>query len=112
MIKERLRSTEDSVLKDCLGYLSLTGIYHWRNNTGAVKTGGRFVRFGFKGSADILGICPDGRFLSIECKRTKGGKISKEQQDFYNNIKKNGGVAMFCNSLESMISQLKENNVI
>lgn len=102
---------ESEVLQACLAYLQFKGIYCWRNNTGAVKIGRRFIRYGFKGSADILGICPDGRFLAVECKREKGGVISEYQKDFLQNITTRGGVAIVCNSLEVLISELKEKNV-
>lgn len=103
---------ENIVLSECLQYLSATGIFHWRNNTGAVKVGSRFVKFGYKGSSDIIGICPDGRFLAIECKREFKGKLSEHQKVFLTQIEKNGGVAIVTNSLVSMIEQLKAKNII
>jgi hypothetical protein len=44
-----------------------------RNNTGAFKTEkGHYVRFGKKGSGDILAVSPFGRWIEIECKWGKG----------------------------------------
>lgn len=103
---------ESDVQKQCLEYLQAKGIYCWRNNTGVLRSGGRFVRFGMVGSADILGITKDGRFLAVECKREKGGVLSDEQKTFLFNISHNRGVAIVVNSLESMITQLQENKVI
>lgn len=74
--------------------------------------GSHFVRFGYKGSADILGICPDGRFLAVECKKHKGGILSDEQKIFLSRIQENNGVAILANSLESMIEQLKKYKII
>ena len=99
---------EDEVLRDCLAYLQLNGIYCWRNNTGATKTKTGFVRFGKVGSSDILGILPDGRFLAVECKREKGGVISEKQKEFLGMIVKNQGVAIVANSIESLQKKLKE----
>lgn len=103
---------EATVLKECLQYLQSMGLYVWRNNTGACKSGRRFVRFGYKGSSDILGITKDGRFLAVECKREKGGILSDDQKTFLFNITKNGGVAIVVNSLDCLIEKLKENKVI
>ena len=102
---------ESEVLKQCLDYLKATGIYCWRNNTGACKAGKRYIKFGYAGSADILGITKDGRFLAVECKRQYGGVLSKEQKEFLWNITHNHGVSIVANSLESLKEQLKENCV-
>lgn len=59
----------------------------WKNHTGTAVTSGRggqpsrFIRFGLKGSADILGITADGKFLAIEAKTGKA-RQSKQQIAF------------------------------
>ena len=98
---------EDAVLKSCLEYLDIRGIYHWRQNTGALKVGNRFVRFGIPGVSDILGILPDGRFLAVECKRPKGGVLSPCQKDFLGNIQRNGGVAIVAHSASELHEELE-----
>lgn len=103
---------ENKVLSDCMELLSALGIYHWRNNTGAYKKDGYYIRYGKVGSSDILGICPDGRFLAVECKRTQGGILSDEQKNFLVSIVKNNGVAIIANSAESLMEELKKNRVI
>lgn len=100
---------ENVVLRDCLAYLQLNGIYCWRNNTGATKTKTGFVRFGKVGSSDILGVLPDGRFLAVECKREKGGVVSEKQKEFLSMIEVNHGVALVVNSIEDL--QEKINNI-
>lgn len=96
---------EGAVLSSILEYLALRGIYAWRNNTGAVQIPGpnrtRFVRYGLKGSSDILGILDDGRFLAIEVKGPKG-KASQEQSQFLAEIAKRGGVAFVARSIEDV----------
>lgn len=98
---------ESIVLKSCLEWLQAHNIYCWRNNTGACKAGSRFIRYGYKGSSDILGILPDGRFLAVECKRGKGGVVSDDQKVFLSKIAVNGGVAIVAHSLEDMTTALK-----
>lgn len=102
-----METSESVVLKQCLDYLKLKGIYCWRNNTGACKSGNRYIRYGFIGSSDILGILPDGRFLAVECKRTKGGRVSEAQHEFLSKIASNGGVAIVAKSVDDLITALK-----
>mgnify|MGYP002860351187 CR=1 FL=1 len=102
---------ESAVLDQCLVYLKAKGLYVWRNNTGAVRVGRRFIRFGYVGSSDILGITKDGRFLAVECKREKGGVLSDAQKEFIAEINRNGGVAVCVHSVMELVQKLAENNV-
>lgn len=52
-----------------------------RMNTGAIKTGTRFFRFGKKGSADILIFSKLNKVTWIECK-TEKGKQQESQKEF------------------------------
>ena len=54
---------------------------------------GRFMRFGKKGSSDIIGVLPGGRFLAVECK-SQYGRLSPEQEQFHADIEKLGGFAI------------------
>jgi len=85
---------EAQVLEGCLRYLEIQDIYHWRNNTGAVRIRPeRFMRFGKVGSSDILGCLPGGRFLAVEVK-APNGRLSQEQQEFLDKIRGLGGIAL------------------
>lgn len=99
---------EDEVLRGCLEYLRIHGVFAWRNNTGAIKIGKRFIRYGTPGSSDILGIMPDGRFLAVECKREKGGRLSELQKAFLTAIKINGGVSIVARSVEELKKELEK----
>ena len=98
---------ESIVLDGCLNYLKVRGIYHWRNNTGAVRIGpGRFMRFGKVGSSDILGLLPGGRLLCVECK-AKGGRLSPEQERFLEDVKNLGGLAVVCRGWQELDEALR-----
>lgn len=86
--------SEANILNDCLLALSKSGCTVWRNNTGALKDKtGRLVRYGLcKGSSDIIGMCPDGRFLAVECKTSKG-KATDNQWRFIHAVRAKGGRA-------------------
>lgn len=103
---------EAVVLGECLSLLNIVGIYCWRNNTGAFKANnGRLIRYGMKGSSDIIGILPDGRFLAVECKKASG-RVRPEQHTFINNINKNGGVGLIVHSCEELMKELKIKGVV
>lgn len=104
---------ESDIQKACLDYLAMRGIFAWRQNQGAIPLAdGGFRRFnGMKGQSDIIGICPDGRFLAIEVKRP-GNKPTEDQWQFIENIQKHGGVAMWVRSVDEMEADLKEVGVI
>lgn len=102
---------EAGVVSSCLGLLELMSITAWRNNTGALKNDkGRLVRYGKKGSADIIGILPGGRFLSVECK-APGGKARPDQIEFMNMINNNGGLACIVHSVDELLIELKKAGV-
>jgi hypothetical protein len=90
---------ESEVLRACLEYLAVKGVFAWRNNTGGVQVDGkRFVRFGIKGSPDILGVMPDGRFLGVETKSAKGRQTA-EQREFGEAVRERGGVYIVAKSV-------------
>jgi len=52
-----------------------------RNQSGAFKHDNRFIRFGRKGSADVMVWLPNGQGIMLEVKR-EGGKQTREQKVF------------------------------
>lgn len=77
----------------------------WANNTGMIKTDDRVVRFGLKGSSDILGIYK-GLFLGIEVK-TGNAVQSKDQKNFQIMVEKMGGIYVVCKDIN--VNQIVEN---
>lgn len=65
----------------------------WKNDTGMAISmdGARKLRYGLKGSADILGIGNGGRFIAIECK-TGSARLKAHQENFRLMIEKFGGI--------------------
>ena len=108
------KKLESAVNREIDRLLNLYGIYHWSNNSGAVKKGKskRPIKFGKPGSSDWLGICPDGRFLAIESKRPVGGVTSDLQKQFLDRINSDGGVGIVARSAVECYEKLKEAGVI
>ena len=93
---------ENKIQKDIMDYLKMNNVFHFRNNTG--RRGN--VSYGFPGSADILGLLPNGLFLSIEVK-TETGIQSDKQKEFEKNIAKNNGIYILARSLDDVIKGLQ-----
>jgi hypothetical protein len=86
-----VKTPEGSVKATCLRYLERRGIMAWNHPSGAVQIRpGKFMSFGLKGSSDILGLLPGGRFLAVECK-AEHGRLSPEQRQFLADVKALGG---------------------
>lgn len=104
---------EREVLKACLDFLHLHGIFVWRQNQGAIplKEGGyrRFV--GQRGVSDCLGILPGGTFLAVEVKRP-GGKMSQDQVEFQERVASLGGVACCVSSVGELEADLIEAGIL
>jgi hypothetical protein len=81
----------------------------WRANAGAFTVGEagsqRYVRAGFAGQSDILGMLIDGRFLAVECKRPGGG-LSQDQHAFLARVKQHGGCAFMAQSVDDVLAIL------
>jgi hypothetical protein len=59
-----------------------------------------------KGSSDILGCLPDGRFLAIEVK-ARSGYLSPEQKQFLAEIRGLGGLAVMVKSWQELDAILR-----
>jgi len=60
-----------------------------------------------KGSSDIIGIAPDGRFLAVEVK-TDTGRATKEQHAFIRVVNHAGGIAGIVRSEQDALDLIKQ----
>jgi len=100
---------ENSLTIACINYMRLKGVYCWRqNNVGMVndKQNGktRYIS-AHKGTPDILGILPNGRFIGVEVKSIKG-KQSEYQESFERNCKVNYGVYLLVRDIDEAIAMI------
>lgn len=95
---------ESVVLAQILAYLETRGdVFVWRNNTGVAEIGNNRVRFGLKGSSDIIGLqAPSGRFVGIEVKRSVGGRLSAGQIRWLDEIRRRGGIGAVAACVEDV----------
>ena len=78
-----------------------------RQNTGSARIDGRFVRFGWPGCSDVLGMLRDGRFLAVEVKAPTG-RLRPEQALFLERINKAGGLGFVARDCRDVSDALKQ----
>lgn len=105
-------TTEDEVIREVKQVIKLTGLHIQRINTGAFRVDSRYVRTCDKGTLDFEGFDNHGRFVGIECKRPKGGRLSPEQKDRIEAINRFGGVAGVVTSGKEAYELLKSNECL
>ena len=88
-----MTNAHTDLVNRCLVRMSGRGILCWSNKTGAGFTiAGNFIRFGKKGSGDIIGCSPlGGRFIGVECK-TGNATQEKKQGTFQRAVEMRGGI--------------------
>ena len=104
--KPRRKSSrpEAAALREVLRVLRNHPAVAWceRQNTGAVKVDGRFIRYGWRGCSDLLGMLKDGRLLAVEVKAPRG-QLRPEQKEFLALVQRFGGVAFVArNALDAI----------
>jgi hypothetical protein len=79
----------------------------WSNETGAAYRDGQLIRYGRKGSSDIIGLTSDGKMLCIEVKTGKASQ--QENQIFFEKmIKKFNGRYFLARDVDSVIKFLDD----
>lgn len=75
----------------------------WRNNVGVLLDArGNHVRYGLAtGSSDLIGLTSAGVFLSVEVKSPRG-RTTPEQDAWLDMVRRMGGVAGVCRSVEDL----------
>lgn len=100
-----MNEKEADIQHAILDYLALKRIFHWRNNSGALKTEkGRFVRFGAVGSPDIFAL-RNGTLYAIEVK-TQKGRVSEAQAKFLVEFNRAGGVPVIARTIDDVTTKL------
>ena len=93
-------------------HLTLRGIFHYRNNSGAfvfpetATTSRRFFKAGALGSPDIVCVVK-GQYVGIEVKGTKG-KQSDNQKEFQRRLEAVGGRYILAFSLDDVVNAFQK----
>lgn len=98
-------SRTNELTKAILKLLHLHGFMAWRNNTGAFKADKRFIRFGDKGSPDVMAIDKSGRFYGIEVKTGKD-KLRPDQAAWHENLKAHNGISIIAATIDDVVAEI------
>lgn len=108
--------TEKDVIQQVKQVIKLTGIKLQRINTGCFVVGSgvnrRFIKTAEAGTCDFEGYDKHGRFIAVECKRPKGGRLSPAQKERIEDINEKGGLAFVATSGQEVLETLKVNDCI
>jgi hypothetical protein len=100
--------SENQVVNSCLRYLIMLGVFAWRNNSGAYKTeSGNYIRYGCKGSPDIIGMNKAGKWIGIECKSGKNQQ-QESQKAFQQRVEANSGIYIVARSVDDLHARQNE----
>lgn len=106
--------SEAQQLQRCMNILNSCKVNAWRNNTGMTKyesnRGPRVVRYGHKGSSDIIGYTHDGRFFGFEVKR-HNKKPTQLQKNFIENAQDYGCVIGY-GTANDLVDLLNSNDLL
>jgi hypothetical protein len=84
---------------------AIPGVCCWRANAGVSRSGGRFVRFGVVGQADISGLVRGGKRVELETKLPGGKwKVTAEQLAFGARITDLGGLWAVVRSVDEAVA--------
>ena len=93
------------LVREACEWLALNRYFAWPNQTGATKTGGRFIRYGKPGSGDIIAVLPGGRHAEFEAK-TGGGTQRKSQRTHQKMVEAQGGFYLVFRSVDDLAVRL------
>lgn len=89
-----------------LDLLRNMGYYAWRQNSGKINIGKRWISLGNEGLSDIVGFHRlTGRVVAIECKQAKE-RITDAQKEFLDTVEKSGGIALIAYNVEDIAESL------
>jgi hypothetical protein len=112
----RIEPTEASTQKAILEYLTVSGIFAFRLNTGSMKIDGRYFQAHSigKGAADILAFPfgPAAVFGQSSCTlwievKSPTGKLSPEQKTFRDTVERIGHWYLMARSVDDVIKTIK-----
>jgi len=93
---------ERIVVNKCIAWLRRNRIFCSRHDVGSGDFGHGYATYGIIGAGDIIGLLPDGTHLEIECKKGKGGSLSKGQQKRMKDIRENNGIYLVVHGISEL----------
>lgn len=98
-----MKEKESQIVAAICEYLTLRGVFFYRQNNVPVFSEGRFralPKYTPRGLPDIV-VVKEGRYIGLECK-TKAGRQSDHQRAFASLLEANGGVYGLVTGIEDV----------
>lgn len=92
------------LIKQIILFLNQSGHFVWKNQTGAYKRNGVWIKYGKLGSGDVIGMLKTGKFISVECKKGKD-KHRRQQKNFEYLTKRMNGVYIICKTFKEFLKE-------
>ena len=102
---------EKVVLAECLAWLKKHHVKCNRHDSGSFQNDrGQWATYGILDSGDIHGMLKHhgGKHFEIECKKGKGGRLSKGQQKRMSDVLQNNGLYYVVHGIEELKYYFKE----
>ena len=94
---------EADVLKQCMAWLKLHGIFANRHDAGTFQNNrGQWGTYGIKNAGDIIGILEDGFHFELEIKRGRGGRLSLGQQKRMVDVRNTNGIYLVIHGIAEL----------
>ena len=101
MTPEAAVELEHGVQADCLSWLLARGYRMQRTNAGSFRRGGRYIAGAKRGTPDLTGYAPDGRYVAIEIETDRESQRSayrretkRLQREFVLDVLTCGGIGL------------------
>lgn len=112
-------SSHTSLVGAVVAYLNARGGYAWKNQTGVLPVGGRYVHAGRRGLPDVIGVWPEdwdwgpephvgriGRLIAVECK-TGRGRLTADQRCVHAELEKRGALVLTIRNISDLEAALR-----
>jgi hypothetical protein len=103
-----MKERENDIQKAILDYLTLRGIFHYKQNTAGIykQSTGSYIPSPSIGAPDIVCVIK-GRYVGIEVK-TPDGRQSAHQKAFHESLSAAGGVYILARSMDAAIEAVEK----
>ena len=100
--KERTDSlTHAGLIKLAVDGLNAMGCYAWKNQSGAYKRAGAWIKYGLPGSSDVIVVVPGGFVVFVEAK-IGSDEWREDQRAFATEVKTRGCVYQIITSADDL----------
>lgn len=107
-------SSHGTLVNAVISYINARGGFAWKNQSGTLPVGNRFVHVGTRGLPDVVGVWPTvnveadivGQLIAVEVK-TGTGRLTRQQIVMHEELRKRGALVIVARSIVDVENALK-----